>query len=1053
MKIGDSVTCDCGATFSVTRSVIQTDVSAPDDEETVGGSSPVPPPIPQRGETTASDKSGPPSVLVRPAGSLPETIDRFEILSRLGEGTFGVVYRARDPLMNREVALKLPLAATFQSEEALTRFVREAQTAGRLAHPNIVTVYEVVVREEQIYIASAFIEGETLDAAIQRGNISFKQIAEIIRRLADALDYAHGQGITHRDIKPANIILDRDGQPHLLDFGLAKLHDERLKASQDGQVMGTPAYMSPEQAKGGERDTVGPASDQYSLGVVMYELLTGRCPFDGPLESVIYSVIHKEPPAPRSLRADIPRDLETICRKAMSKEPAQRYASSAELAADLHRWQTDLPIRARRVGPIERFKRWCKRNPLTAGLVMAVFLVFLIGAVTSSVFAVKAERRAEAEKEAQGELAEALESANRQLYISRVTLAGVKWKARDLGGIDDLLTACPPRYRHWEWYYLRHAMHGDNPTLNANPEGVVGVSYSPDGRRIVSASRAELRIWEPSTGRLIRTINEGGINSVAFSPDGRRIVSGGQSTALIVWETQTGRKLLTLKGHTQTVSCVAFSPNGKFIASASRDKTARVWDAKTGRLLSVFDQGEPVTCLAFSPDGDRIVSAGVRGSVKVWEPVTRREVFNLAGHWAVVQCVAFGRRDQIATASRDRTIRLWDAKSGKHLRTLRGHTGHVTAVDFDDSGSRLVSGSLDKTIRFWDPQTGNQQRVLNHTGFIARVDFSPDGQRIVTSGTGGAVATLKIWDATTSREFGLLQTSRLVDSLAYSPDGRRILTGEENDPTLKVWDAESHQPLQTLKGHKASILHAEYSPDGKRIVTASGDKTIKIWDATTARELRTLEGHSKEVTGAAFSPDGARIVSSCWDGTVKIWNAETGRELHSIKAHSELTRIAFRPNGRHFVSWSLKEPDLKVWDVETGSVIRTLKGHKLGVVDVAYRADGQRIVSGGFDEIVRVWDASTGEVLKQIKGHTLQVNTVAFSPDGRRVITGSKDKTVKIWDTATGWELYTLPKLDSPVVSLAVSPGGRRIAVGSFDRGVRIWDAGPHFKLPGKLDE
>ncbi len=260
---------------------------------------------------------------------IPKKLGRFEIRARLGAGAFGAVFRAYDPTLDREVALKVPHEGALQSDRQKARFQREAKAAAQLMHPNIVPVYETGVDGDTGFIASAFIQGQTLEDAIEDKPLDLRRSAKLVMDLGRALDYAHRKGIVHRDVKPANVMLDANGDPLLMDFGLAGLEESQEKFTHDGTVLGTPAYMPPEQARG-DLGQVGPASDQYSLGVVLYELLCGKRPFSGPAAAVISLVINQEPRSPRLERPDIPKDLETICLKGMSKDARHRYATCGD---------------------------------------------------------------------------------------------------------------------------------------------------------------------------------------------------------------------------------------------------------------------------------------------------------------------------------------------------------------------------------------------------------------------------------------------------------------------------------------------------------------------------------------------------------------------------------------------------------------------------------------------------------------------------------------------------------------------------------------------------
>ncbi|MEX2315557.1 MAG: protein kinase [Pirellulales bacterium] len=312
----------------------------------------------------------------------PRRVGRFELIETLGAGSFGTVWRARDTKLDREVAVKVPrrrVADPLEIEEV----IREARVAARLRHRHIVTVHEVGCEGETVYIVSDLIRGLPLDEWLRRQPLDFRAAAALCRTIAEALEHAHQAGVVHRDLKPANIMIDEQGEPHLTDFGLAKHAADEIAMTMDGHILGTPAYMSPEQARG-EAGACDGRSDVYSLGVVLFQLLTNELPFRGNMSVLPHKIIHDEPPSPRRLNRYVPRDLETICLKCLEKSPGQRYQGADELSDDLERFARGEPIQARPIGPLGRLWRWSRRRPAVAGLAAATLgLLALIAVLTT----------------------------------------------------------------------------------------------------------------------------------------------------------------------------------------------------------------------------------------------------------------------------------------------------------------------------------------------------------------------------------------------------------------------------------------------------------------------------------------------------------------------------------------------------------------------------------------------------------------------------------------------------------------------------------------------
>jgi WD40 repeat protein len=1028
-------------------------------------------------------------------------IPGYELLGELGRGGAGVVYHARHCMLGRPVAIKMLHPSLFPTEPDRHRLRAEAEAVARLQHPNVVQLYEIGEASGSPYLVLEYVSGGTLASYLAGRPQPPREAAALVQTLARAVQAAHLKHIVHRDLKPANILLHREDPaagdrraengprsarpsslevPKITDFGLAK----RLDRSASGltqTLSGTPAYMSPEQVpqRVGEPPAtpVTPATDVYALGVILYEMVTGRPPFLGTdWVTTLLQVVRRAPVPPRELLPGTPRDLETICLKCLEKEPGKRYATAGELAADLGRFLDHEPIRARPVRLLGRVARWGRRNPVPAGLVSALVVTGLLAfmailwqwrkadALAKSLAVAKdqAEERRLGAVEAQQRAERAGAAERWERYRSNIAAAAAALQVQNSSTAQRALEAAPEEHRDWEWRHLHSQLDSARAVM---PGGMLSLDLlsqrpviSPSGGQLAAVDRdaRAIYLWDVRTGTAIGVLrgHDGPVSALAHSPDGRHLASGSADKTVRLWEPAARKEVAVLRGHKKRVKWLAYSPDGRRICSLE-EGAGRLWDATTGRAIAVLTGPVSDTAALFTPDGRRFV-IGLDRQVCLHDASTGRRLTVLGSHeHPVVHLAVSPDGKRIAShGDHENNIRLWDGVTGREVAVLRGDLEYPGDLAFSPDGSRLVSGGVypDNTVRLWEAATGRLIAARpGHKNTTLWVAFSPDGRRIVSASLD---QTARLWDGVTGQPITPLRghTESLWNAL-FSPDGRRVITASA-DQTLRLWDATSGELIAVLRGHKAKVWGAAFAAGGSLLVSRSSDGESRVWDMELAERNGILRGHEGFVYDVAFSPDGSRAASAAWDGTVRIWDVTTGRQTallphdHSHSDPKYVSSVAWHPGGGQLASVT-RGDTITLWDVTTAKprqVFTAPTGKWNGDPRAAFNPSGTLLASGSRDGSVRLWDVAAGQPTGVWEGHRDRALDVAFSPDGKQLASVGSDRTVRLWDVATGATVKVLSG-DAEGYRIAYSADGRLLAACSLGGNVRLWDAHTYREL------
>jgi serine/threonine protein kinase/WD40 repeat protein/tetratricopeptide (TPR) repeat protein len=924
------------------------------------------------------------------------------------------------------------------------------------------------------------------------GRPYWRSVARIGEQVACALAYAHAQGTLHRDVKPANLLLDAQGNVWVADFGLAKAEGSD-DLTHSGEVVGTLRYMAPERfgRKGDAR------SDLYALGLVLYELLALRPAFtEQDPARLIQQVVGMEPPRLGSLASGVPRDLETVIHKAIDKDPARRYRSGEEMADDLRRFLDDRPVRARRVGTAERFRRWCRRNPLVASLTATIAVLLIAAAVASLLAAARARDVASSEASAARTAEQARQRTERligQQYVRNGTdllekgdLSGaLLWYAealkQDHGDpgrtaqhrlrLGTLLAECP-RPQH-AWFHS---------------EPVVRAAFSGDGRRVLTAAGKTVRVWNTASGQAVGKplVHAHFVHEAVLSADGSRAViltrnvpaggilvgppwgvtvwDGQTAACLQIWDVDSGAALTPPLPHLERLQLVA-APGGERVLIVPGYSTLQVREVANGRPIGSprLESGVHLEQALLLPGGTKVLCSARR---------PRKAPADKQGRGGKGPVIAFP-----PYVCNVHVVSI----TGVPPLSLPVPTEAMQGTVFLSPDGSLARGEFDKGgVWVWDLARGKVTASLRPDGHRWGADpqsgFSPDGRLLLARGevrsAGRSRWEQRLFDPATGEAVGHFFAAPHL--ARFSPNSRWVLMNDRDRAGAPlVVDARTGQALGPSLQHERAVTQTEFSPDGRLVLTVSGDNAVRIWDPVQGKLAYPALRHGEGLAWAAFSPDGSQVLTI--GGTAaRLWPlAVLPCSDRLVRLNDFVFHTLLSPDGRRLLTVSVHVPRkgfmnfgewetlMAFWDAETGKPVGRPTGFLGNLSDCRLSHDGKRVhvlLQGKWlNKSWSWWEPATGRIQVMAPPAGAEFEEIGFSEDGRWVHTlaGSpppdklgqeraKVKVARVYDAATC----------VPVGKPLRQDGGLRVVELSPDRSLVLLARGKSFnQLEGRVHD
>jgi serine/threonine protein kinase/WD40 repeat protein len=1011
----------------------------------------------------------------------PMKFARFRVERELGRGGFGVVFEAYDPLLGRNVALKLPRSEVILTPGMADRFYAEARASAGLSHPNVVQVLEAGEYGPTCYIVSELCDGPNLRdwLATQTEPVQPRDAATFVLALADAVAYAQRMGILHRDIKPSNILMARPPRerefaresvgsvlgviPKLSDFGLAKMLEEESTHTPAGTVVGTPEYMAPEQAEG-RVEEINESTDVYGLGTVLYEVLVGRPAIEGKTTvDKLRRVLVQDPTDPRRRRHDIPRDLEAIVIRCLRKDSRDRYANAQELADDLRRFLSGKATQARPLPWVQKVWKWMARHPAESSLISVVSLFVGVAAVLGWLHQEQVDQAEEKVEQAQ----QAVEDQQRDAQIEHSKLLDMKYAADlreakgsiDAGNVEQAIailnrhlpgTVSQDR-RCFAWRMLWRQCHQEQDLFDIHTDNVYSVSFSPDGRFLASGGVNGVTMvtdLETNESRSLDLPHAGELNNVQYSDDGRWLVSSGDDGSIQVRDSD-GTLLRTIVAALDTprVYCMSLHPTRPQVAVGTDPKRLSLWNLETGELVREWSlEGRTLEAISFTRDGLGIVVGDSDGGIWLIEDMETSSPRLMARVSSTILAMAVvpspegsHGSDPLLVSGRNRQIALVDLKLGRVTRQWPAHHDWVQAIGVSADGQKCVSVGRDRMVKVWDIPTGRLLgRIVGHRERIWNVAMHPDGEHFATCSSDRSI---RLWSLQRAGEVQTIARwpEAPVDVVA-GPKGKQVVSALPSGE-VSVWSVSSMLRLDSTHV-TGGIVSFDVSARGPMAV-ATADGKVHFFNFDEEMRFRSLGSIDVEQPlDVAISSDGRAVAVSSISGAITLISIHPDKPMepfpptHRVPDHPEGNQwnwVKFSPDGKTMVAGAY-DGAIQFWEA---SSMNWLRSHyrQYDLSDVCFDPTSTKLASVSIEPAAVIESVPYGARLANLwTGDSGGGKSVVYSRDGRNLLIGLADGILSVWDATLGQELFREATTLQEVSHLEMTLNGEYLLISGRDK-------------------